>query len=185
MPAAQKGKDDVIQHLAGVFRRHGYDGATLTMLSDATGLVKASLYHYFPNGKQDMARAVLDYLGELSKSEVLDKIDYAGDPRRELNALCERLVHYFQQGQVSCILEVFTLGQAKGLFQDTIAARMSRIAEAYARLLQRAGIAESVAQQRGWEALVTIEGALVVTRATGDTKLFRNMMMALPTRILK
>ncbi len=49
---------DVLPQLAEVFRAHGYEGATLALISDATGLGKGSLYNFFPGGKQQMARAI-------------------------------------------------------------------------------------------------------------------------------
>ena len=39
---------DLMQRLSCVFRDVGYDGASLSILSEATGLKKASLYHRFP-----------------------------------------------------------------------------------------------------------------------------------------
>ena len=50
---------DVIQALIDVFRRCGYDGATLSSISEATGLGRASLYHHFPGGKQEMAAVAI------------------------------------------------------------------------------------------------------------------------------
>ena len=60
MPAAQASRDEVVDRLLTAFRRKGYDGASLADLSAATGLGRSSLYHYFPGGKEEMARAVLD-----------------------------------------------------------------------------------------------------------------------------
>ena len=45
--------------LTRVFQTYGYDGATLSRISDATGLQRASLYHRFPGGKEEMAKFVL------------------------------------------------------------------------------------------------------------------------------
>ena len=185
MPAALKTRDEVVRLLAQVFRQHGYEGATLALMSQATGLVKASLYHYFPNGKQDMANAVLEYLGECSRREVLEPIAFDADPVQELHRLCERLTGYFQQGLAACILEVFSIGQARLLFQETIALRAKRIATSFARLLQNAGVTEGLALERGWEAIVVIEGALVVTRATANPTLFVQAMQKLPERLLR
>ncbi len=55
MPAPLLPREEVLDRLAAAFRRDGYDGASIARLSAATGLGKASLYHYFPGGKQDMA----------------------------------------------------------------------------------------------------------------------------------
>ncbi len=44
-------RDEVIERLAGVFRSSGFERATLTELSRASGLQRSSLYHLFPGGK--------------------------------------------------------------------------------------------------------------------------------------
>jgi TetR/AcrR family transcriptional regulator, lmrAB and yxaGH operons repressor len=48
-----------IPALAEAFREHGFEGASLAHLCEATGLGKGSLYHFFPGGKDEMAAAVL------------------------------------------------------------------------------------------------------------------------------
>lgn len=40
---------EVVQRLLKVFRQHGYEGATLSRISEATGLGRASLCHHFLN----------------------------------------------------------------------------------------------------------------------------------------
>ena len=57
-------KTDYIPSLLQLFRQHGYDGATLSKISQVTGLGKASLYHHFPKGKDEMVQEVLAYLEE-------------------------------------------------------------------------------------------------------------------------
>ena len=44
-------RSDVLPLLAEVFREHGYEGASLSLISKATGLGKGSLYHFFPGVK--------------------------------------------------------------------------------------------------------------------------------------
>ena len=52
-------RQEVLPALAEVFREHGFEGASLARIAQATGLGKGSLYHYFPGGKTEMAAAVL------------------------------------------------------------------------------------------------------------------------------
>ena len=49
--------------LGEVFRAHGYEGASLTLITQATGLGKGSLYNFFPDGKEQMAAEVLAHAG--------------------------------------------------------------------------------------------------------------------------
>ena len=64
-------KDETIAQLLTVFRRYGYEGATLTRLSEATGLGKASLYHHFPKGKEEIAAAVLNYTNNSMTANII------------------------------------------------------------------------------------------------------------------
>ena len=53
-------ENQLLERLTRVFQDHGYQGASLSLIAEATGLGRASLYHRFPGGKTDMAVAVLD-----------------------------------------------------------------------------------------------------------------------------
>ena len=59
---------DVLRALGEVFRAHGYEGASLTLITEATGLGKGSLYHLFPGGKEQMAAEVLAEIDACSSS---------------------------------------------------------------------------------------------------------------------
>jgi AcrR family transcriptional regulator len=58
MRPAKVSDKQLFERLTDVFRRRGYDGASYADLMKATGLVKASLYHRFPGGKEEMVGAV-------------------------------------------------------------------------------------------------------------------------------
>ena len=45
-------KPELLAALGDVFRAHGYEGATPTLITTATGLGKGSLYNIFPCGKR-------------------------------------------------------------------------------------------------------------------------------------
>lgn len=72
-------KDTYIPCLLRLFREYGYDGATLSKISQATGLGKASLYHHFPGGKDEMVETVLDYLERWSGENILPVLQSQGD----------------------------------------------------------------------------------------------------------
>ena len=71
MPRIVAERSDTLPVLAEVFREHGYEGASLSLISKATGLGKGSLYHFFPGGKEEMADAVLSEIdGWFEKSRI-------------------------------------------------------------------------------------------------------------------
>ncbi len=60
MPRRILDRSDAVPLLAELFREHGFAGASLSEITRRTGLGKGSLYHIFPDGKEEMARAVLE-----------------------------------------------------------------------------------------------------------------------------
>lgn len=185
MPAALMSKEAVIEQLSVVFRTHGYDGTTLTLLSEATGLVKASLYHYFPKGKQDMALAVINHRSELFRRQVVEPIDPALDLRQQFETMCENLIHFYDNGRSACSMEVFSLGQSRQLFQTIIAERVEVWIKLLTGMLQKAGFTEALARQRAIDAIIRVEGALVVARASGSEQYFIDTLRALPGQMLE
>ncbi|HEX4251546.1 MAG TPA: TetR/AcrR family transcriptional regulator, partial [Pseudonocardia sp.] len=72
MPRPQSVQDDeLLVRLAEVFRRTGFEGASLGALAEAAQLRRASLYHRFPDGKAQMAEVVLGRV-EVLLGEVLE-----------------------------------------------------------------------------------------------------------------
>ena len=54
--------ENLLAVIAEVFRKHGYEGASLARIGQATGLGKGSLYNFFPCGKEEMAAGVLAHI---------------------------------------------------------------------------------------------------------------------------
>ncbi|MDU6377660.1 MAG: helix-turn-helix domain-containing protein, partial [Bradyrhizobium sp.] len=44
---------DVIPLIAEVFREFGFEGTSLSRITEKTALGKGSLYHFFPGGKEE------------------------------------------------------------------------------------------------------------------------------------
>ena len=84
MPAPLISRDEVVDRLVAVFQRLGYDGASLAELSRGSGLGKSSLYHYFPNGKEEMALVVLRRVHARIEEKVVAPLQGQGSPKERL-----------------------------------------------------------------------------------------------------
>lgn len=171
--------EEVLNRLAQVFRENGY-GATLSQLSEATGLQRASLYHYFPGGKAEMAAAVVERSNELLEREIIAPLGKPGPPFDRLAGMMANLDKYFSGGKQSCLLGALTpRGDAKG-FEAHIRSGFDAWLEAITAVLVEAGISRKAARTRAEDAVFAIEGALVVCRALGDVAPFRRLLRELP-----
>src|SRR5690348_12949678 len=115
-------KDTYIPCLLRLFRQHGYDGATLAKISEATGLGKASLYHHFPGGKDEMVETVLDYLERWMEQNILQLLNSPGDAASRLRQMGDRLSQVYEGGKQPCLSAILLLGSARDIFHDRVQA---------------------------------------------------------------
>ncbi|MGB3654457.1 MAG: TetR/AcrR family transcriptional regulator [Rivularia sp. (in: cyanobacteria)] len=177
-------KEEAIIRLIPAFRQYGYEGATLSLLSKASSLGKASLYHYFPGGKSEMAAAVFEYVGISFGSLVLKTLRGEGEPAAKIQAVCNSLREFYDSGRNSCFLAIMSFGEADNLFHDRVKARLELTIKTLAQVLVDAGIEAEVAQIRSQDAIAIIQGALVLVRILDDIEPFERAVKGLPGRLL-
>ena len=177
-------KEEVVARLLQVFRREGYDGASLARLSAATGLGRSSLYHHFPRGKEDMAEAVL----ALSRSRVirlvLEPLAAPGPARDRLVAMAAGFGEFYESGHAACLIELFGVGTTGTQFIPYLTSTIATLVGAISAVLVEAGQPGALAHRRAEDAIVSIQGALVLARASGSTAVFHRILAELPDRLL-
>src|SRR5258708_34899157 len=90
---------DVLPQLAEVFRAHGYEGATLALISDATGLGKGSLYNFFPGGKEQMAMEVLTSIDRWFVDNIYTPLRTSTDPAKGIADMFAAGASFFRSRQ--------------------------------------------------------------------------------------
>jgi TetR/AcrR family transcriptional regulator, lmrAB and yxaGH operons repressor len=178
-------KDTYIPYLLQLFRQYGYDGATLSKISEATGLGKASLYHHFPSGKQEMAKAVLEYAGQWFAENILAPLRGEGTPAERIALMNDRLSQFYDCGRSACLLAIFTLGEPDSLFQEQVHQMLDAWINSLTVLLVETGIPSKEARQRAEDAVIQVQGALVLTRGLKSTKPFERVLQQLPVKLLE
>ncbi|OOK66618.1 bacterial regulatory s, tetR family protein [Mycobacterium kansasii] len=68
MPRPDHSRAALISTAATLFRRQGYAATGLKQILDEAGVKPGSLYHHFPDGKQQLAAAVVDTAGPPSSN---------------------------------------------------------------------------------------------------------------------
>ena len=177
-------KESYIPRLSALFRQYGYDGATLSKISEATGLGKASLYHHFPGGKDEMVESVLCYSATWLQENVLSHLTAAGSPEARLQKMCDRLDELYAGGTQPCLLAILQSGTGQELRHSQIKATLAAWVKAITTVLLETGLDEAIAQQRGEDALVAIQGAVMVSFTLDDPAIFQRVMQSLPQTLL-
>ncbi|OYZ88961.1 MAG: TetR family transcriptional regulator, partial [Rhizobiales bacterium 17-65-6] len=105
-------KQDVIPLLGEVFRALGYDGASMSAITARTGLSKSSLYHFFPNGKEEMAAAVLAHVDGWFIPQIFEPLERE-EPAAAIGAMWAATDAYFRSGRRICLMGAFALDETR------------------------------------------------------------------------
>ncbi|TGQ40605.1 MULTISPECIES: TetR/AcrR family transcriptional regulator [unclassified Mesorhizobium] len=165
-------RDGLLAILAEVFREHGYEGASLALIGQATGLGKGSLYHFFPGGKEEMAAAVIAHIDHWFETNVFAPLQDVQEPRAGISRMLQATDHYFRSGRRVCLVGAFALDDARDLFAKEIKTYFSRWVAHLAEALKRTGRGEAQAADLAEETVAAIQGALTLARAFDDTAVF-------------
>jgi AcrR family transcriptional regulator len=176
-------KETYIPCLLRLFRQYGYDGATLSKISAATGLGKASLYHHFPGGKDEMVEAVLDYLECWLDQNILQMLNSPGTTRSRLQRMCDRLSELYEGGQQPCLFAILLLGSARDVFHDKIKALFHAWIDAIAAVLIESGMDEKLAQQRSEDVVIVVQGSLILSQGLDTPGPFQRVIQHLPEEL--
>lgn len=175
-------KADVVPMLGEIFRDLGYEGATLSRITERTGLGKGSLYHFFPGGKEEMATAVLAEVSGWFERFVFEPLR-RDDPEKGIAAMWAAVDDYFRSGGRVCLVGAFALDETRDRFAVAIRGYFARWIEALRDALVRGGRDPADAAQDAEEAVLGIQGALVLARALNDTAVFTRALDRLRRRV--
>lgn len=167
----------LVEGIARTFRRHGYEGASMKLLSQETKFGRSSLYHYFPTGKIGMALAALDQVERFLCNELgpLMVPGAQGEPGGA--AACVLLLDYFENGSLGCLLGAFSLQGCP----SEVAERVRRVTEIwigqFEELFRTCG--HDNPRARAENAVGEIQGALIMSAITRDPEPIRRTLINL------
>jgi TetR/AcrR family transcriptional repressor of lmrAB and yxaGH operons len=171
---------ELLNRSAEVFRTYGFEGTSLSRLSEATGLEKASLYHRYPGGKEQIALAVIEGTHAWLQQHVFEPLKVPGDPRKKIRIAIEQLRACYADGTLPCVFEVLSLAGGSTQLAEALKAALQAWIKAFTGIAKESGLPSAEARKRAEQAIIQIEGSLILGRVLGDTKAFRKALDELP-----
>lgn len=161
-PATYK-TNELLELIAPVFRFHGFADASMTALSKASNLSKASLYHHFPDGKPEMARKILGIEGQRMQAHILAPLS-SNNPAGALVESMDGVLEFYRGNVPTCMMNSLLLGGGAELFRSDIQAAVG----AWKKSLQVAytSLTGDAEEGRAWSvyAIERIQGALILCK---------------------
>ena len=185
MPPSKVDDAELLDRLIQVFRTYGFEGASLSRISEATGLQRASLYHRFPGGKEEMARAVLQRAAGWLREHALKPLESSDQapPLERLKRMGASLEAFYESGRRSCLLDALSFSDASDAVQSDVRAAMQLWSDKLAGSGRELGLSEAEASAWAEDRVVQIQGALVVSRVTGNAAVFERALAAVASTL--
>jgi TetR/AcrR family transcriptional repressor of lmrAB and yxaGH operons len=169
VPRPDRSRAALIATASTLFRRQGYAATGLNQILGEAGVKAGSLYHHFPDGKQELAAAVVESAG--TQIEQVLRAALAGDTpvtdvvNRWLDMLSTGLAADCRDG---CPVEPIATEavHASELARRAAARAFESWCAAIAERLHTDGFAR--ADEAALAVVSIIEGALVLSRTSGD-----------------
>jgi len=177
-------KSELLAKLTEVFRRSGYDGASMADLSKITGLSKASLYHHFPGGKAEMARTVLAEEGKRLQQLVLAPLGNLSDPLKALENSLHGVGQFYSGEVPCCLMNSIMLGSGEALFKQGISDAITAWSNLLTRAYEATGVSADEALAWAAYALERIQGALIICRVASNRDAFEQCLIELRGDVL-
>lgn len=104
MPITKVSQELILKQALQVFRKKSYYNATMADIADACGLMKGSIYHYFPS-KEVLMREVLKTAHHYFQVKVFDHA-YRNDGSAELRLkeMLKNIEDIFIEDETNCIM---------------------------------------------------------------------------------
>jgi TetR/AcrR family transcriptional regulator, lmrAB and yxaGH operons repressor len=98
--------------------------------------------------------------------------------------MCQETNRFFNLGKNPCLWAVLAMEETSDtLFHGQISSALTKWIDSIAQVLISAGIDRTMAQQRSEDAIITIQGALIVSRGLRDHRSFQRVLQQLPQQL--
>lgn len=177
-------RNELLGVLYELFRESGFDGVSIHDISEKSGLGKSSLYHYFPGGKEEMARAVIELTRSQVTQHVFTPLTAPVPVNERIAGMMSGIDRLYGDGRRACIMASLLLGHESDLLGELVAPIFKEWEQHLSQALIEAGCEPRSAAQRAERALLTLQGALLLQRILTNRDVFGRAKQDLPQILL-
>ena len=175
MPKKKTNRNTLLSHASRLFRVNGYHHTTMADIGDACGLIKGSIYHYFPSKDALGLAALKQQHDHFEEALFTPARDESVPVEKRLHAFCDGLARYYQDSEGGCLSGnlALELGDDLPRFKAAIRALFLAWEEVLAELLEEAHPVDAAYLAR--ERVAATQGALMRMRLFGNAATFKRV----------
>ncbi len=157
-----------------LFQQKGYKGVGLNEILKECKVTKGSLYHHFPNGKEELLIACLNSMSCAITTDIVDIFKRCQSTREAVKVMIEQLIGDFErQGTIagytftSIVSEMGSMSEPVRIACSDLYIKMQGI---YRRKLYEDGFSKEAAESLALMMTATIEGGIMLclTKKTSE-----------------
>ena len=166
-------RDRIIVATNELFRHHGYNGTSLSQISEAAHATTGSIYHFFPGGKEALGVAVIDTTGAVYRELFESIAAEQPDPASAFQSFFASAADVLEESDFIDPCPIGTIARevantSEPLRQAAERAFNSWIASAK-NYLTNSGIDPDAANDLATMFVATVEGGFVLSRTLRST----------------
>ncbi len=161
-------REQIIQATCILLEKQGFPATGLNEIVRESGAPKGSLYHYFPEGKEQLVSEAVLYSGEILVNRLRVELDKDPDPIQAMYAYILRLADKIEEKQ-------FTAGNPLSIVAIESAAASERISQScqqvYGKMesvfrekLTSSGMSSTLAEEKACLMMIGLEGGILLSR---------------------
>ena len=170
--------------LGAIFRKYGYDATSLSMIQEATGRSKGSIYHRFPNGKAQIVQELIASRGKWLHDGVLLPLRDGRAPATRVMEMLLFLDRHYEDGASTCLLGTLALSENAKLYQTELSRVFQDWIDALTVPLLESGMSTVEASALAQSVIIKVQGALLLARALGTKNPYLSAMAGIRAELL-
>lgn len=164
----------MVEAMLRLIQSHGYAGAGLSAVLEAASAPKGSMYFHFPDGKEELGARAVALAADQFRTLVESVSDEAASPGQVITRIMEVLARLLVDAEfaLGCPVSVVTLEMSahSERLRAACAGAYSSWVTLVAERLAEAGVPEDRVGALADTVVSTVEGAIILSRATRDTR---------------
>jgi AcrR family transcriptional regulator len=166
-------RDRILTATNELFRRHGFNGTSIKQITLAARVPMGSLYHFFPEGKDQVAREAIEASGPAYEQLFEIIADEAADVSAAVTNFFEGAAEVLEATDFVDICPIGTVAREVASTNDALRVATATVfaswIAAVAARLEAAGVPDPEANGLATTVVASLEGGFMLARAARNT----------------
>lgn len=130
-----------------------------------------------------MVEAVLEDLEQAAETHIVQVLRGDGGAQARLQAMCEGINAVYQSGEQPCLLAILLMGSSRDVFKAKVKQLLQHWIDEIATVLINEGVTPDLAHQRAEDAVLSIQGSLILSQGLQKSEPFKRVIQHLPQQL--